>query len=99
MKLHAAVLVHTANEAVYFGPHNAFQRLSVRGDHVHFQPSRTQRRRHLQTDEACAHHNNLLGLFRPGDDRFAVGKAPQIVHLRRLRSRNFKAEAQVAILD
>jgi hypothetical protein len=60
MERHTVLFVEFANEIADIRPEYLFHGNGVRYDHVHTDIARTQRRRHLETDEAGADDHRPL---------------------------------------
>ena len=90
MEDHAMLLVQLADEVTHLRPEHAFERTLLGRHHVHLELARAQRGRDFEADEARADHHRALGAIGGLDDRAAVGKRAQRVHMRQVRTRNGK---------
>src|SRR5262249_41706546 len=82
MEYDAVRLVNRSNESAHVAAHDFFEWHLLGGDNVHGNVSSAERGSDFEADEAGARNHDMFRVLRPLHDCAAVGKRPQIHHLR-----------------
>ena len=80
--MNAVRFVEALNETPDIVAHDSRERDVFRRDNRHVDIAGAKRRGDFQSDEAGAHDDRALSRLSGGDDRTAVRRCPQIMHVR-----------------
>ena len=86
MKHHALQFMQGAHEVAHLRTEDTLHREFIGRYYVNFQAARPQRRRHLKSDKACAHHQSAARDFRPLDDGAAILQRSQGENMWQIRA-------------